>query len=79
MMTLSVGMPMRLGADLRHHRLQPLAQIDARQRHDEAAGRRRMDQRLAGIAAEIHAGRIVDGGHAAAALLRHGSGLPLRR
>ena len=59
----------RLGADLRHHRLQPLAEIDARQRDDEIAGGRRVHQRLARIAAEIHAGRIVDRGNAAPAHL----------
>ena len=62
---LVVGHAERLGGDLRADRLDALAEIDRGQRDDEAAGGGGMDQRLAGIAAEIHAGRVVDGGDAA--------------
>ena len=60
-----VGHAERLGGDLRADRLDALAEIDGGQRDDEAAGGRGVDQRLARVAAEIHAGRIVDGGDAA--------------
>jgi len=62
----------RLGGDLLHHRLQPLAEIDARQGDDEIAGRRRMHEGLRRIAAEIHTRGVVDRGDAAPARLRHG-------
>ena len=60
-----------LGADLRHHRLQALAEIDARQRHHEVARGGRVDESLARVAAEIHAGRVVHRGDAAPARLAH--------
>ena len=63
--------PDRLGADLRHDRLEPLTDIDARQCDDEASRRSGVDERLRWVAAEIHAGRIVDRRHAASALLHH--------
>ena len=37
----------------------------------ERAAGRRVDERLRRVAAEVHAGRVVDGGHAGAAQLRH--------
>ena len=61
----------RFGTDLGHHRSEPLAEIGRGQRNDEIAGGGGMDQRLARIAAEIHAGRVVDRGDAAPARL-HG-------
>ena len=61
----------RLGADLPGHRLHALAEIDRRQRHRELAARIGMHQRLAGIAAEIHADGIIDRRHAASAMPGH--------
>ena len=61
----------RLGADLPRHRLHALAEIDRGQGDGELAARIGMDQRLARVAAEIHADWIVDRGHAPSAKLRH--------
>ena len=61
----------RFGADLPRHRLHALAEVDRGQRHGELAARIGMDQRLARVAAEIHADRIVDRRHAASAKLGH--------
>ena len=61
----------RLGANLPRHRFHSLAKVDGRQGDREFAARIGMDQRLARIAAEIHADRIIDGGDAASAMFRH--------
>ena len=61
----------RLGRDLRDHRLQALAEVGGRERDDERARRRRVDERLRRVAAEVHAGRVVDGGMPRAAQLGH--------
>ena len=53
------------------HRFHPLSEIDRRERDGEFSGRIGMDQRLARIAAEIHADRIIDSRDAASAMLRH--------
>ncbi|MET4792526.1 hypothetical protein ABIF64_004704 [Bradyrhizobium japonicum] len=60
-----------LRADLPRHRLHALAEVDRRQRHRELAARVGVNQRLAGIAAEIHADGIVDRRHAASAMPGH--------
>ena len=46
-------------------------QVGGGQRDHERAARRGMDERLRRVAAEVHAGRVVDGGHAGAAQLGH--------
>ena len=61
----------RLGADLADHRAEPLSQVRGRQRHDEAAVGGGVDERLRRVAAEVHAGGVVDGRHAGAAQLGH--------
>src|SRR5579863_8948350 len=61
----------RLGADLPRHRLHALAEIDRRQSDGELTARIGMDQSLAGVAAEIHADRVIDRGDAAPAMLGH--------
>ena len=61
----------RLGADLPRHRFHTLAEVDRGQGDGEFAGRVGVDQRLARIATEIHADRIVDGRDAATAMLGH--------
>ena len=69
----------RLGADLPRHRFHALAEIDRRQRHGELAARVGMHQRLARIAAEIHADGIVDRRDAASAMPGHVSASWCRR
>ena len=66
-----VGDAEGLCRDLRQHGAEPLAQVDARHGDDEVAGRRHVDQRLGGIAAEMHPGRIVHGCEAGAPYLGH--------
>ena len=61
----------RLGADLPRHRFHALAEVDRRQSDGEFSARIGVDQRLARIAAEIHADRIVDGRNPATAMLAH--------
>src|SRR4029079_5853293 len=51
------------------------AEVDRRQRHRELAAGVGMHQRLAGVAAEIHADGIVDRGNAASAMPGHGQRL----
>ena len=65
----------RLGRDLADDGPQPLAEVRRRERDDEIAAGRGVDQRLRRVAAEVHAGRVVDGGHARAAQLGHVRGL----
>ena len=50
----------------------PWPEVDARQRDDEVADGGGVDQRLGRVAAQVHAGRVVDGGDAAPAQLGHG-------
>ena len=66
-----VGDAEGLRRDLRQHGPEPLAQIDARHGDDEVARRRHVDQRLGGIAAQVHARRIVHGREAGAPYLGH--------
>jgi len=61
----------RLGADLGEHRLQPLPEVDAGERDHEVPDRGGVHQRLRRVAAEVHAGRVVDGGDAAPVQQRH--------
>ena len=49
----------RLRADLARHRLHPLPEIDRGQRHRELAAWIGMNERLARVAAEVHADGIV--------------------
>ena len=65
-----------LGADLRHHGLQALAEIDRGEGDHEAAGGGGVNERLRRITAEVHAGRIVDGGDAASPQDCHVTGPP---
>lgn len=65
----------RLGADLPRHGFHALAEIDRRQRYREFAAGVGMNQRLARIAAEVHADGIVDRGDAASAMFCHGQRL----
>ena len=55
-----VGDAERLGGDLRADGLDALAEVDRGEGDDEAAGGGGVDQRLAGVAAEVHAGGVVD-------------------
>jgi len=61
----------RLGRDLADDGLEALAEVHGRERHHERAHRRGVDQRLRRIPAEVHSGRIVDRGDAAAAQPGH--------
>jgi len=61
----------RFRADLPRHRLHALAEVDRRQRHGELAARVGMHQRLAGIAAEVHADGIIDRCNAASTMPGH--------
>ena len=61
----------RFGRDLPRHRFHALAEIDGRERDGELAARIGVHQRLARIAAQIHADRIVDRRHAFSAMLAH--------
>ena len=65
----------RLGADLPGDRLHALAEVDRGEGDRELAARVGVHQRLARIAAEVHADRVVDGGHAAPAMPGHGQRL----
>ena len=65
----------RLGADLPRHGFHALAEIDRRQRYRELAAGVGMNQRLAGVAAEVHADGIVDRRDAASAMSCHGQRL----
>src|SRR5207244_6982350 len=65
----------RLGADLPRHRLHTLAEIDRGQRHRELAAGVGMHQRLARVAAEIHADGVVDRRDAASTMSCHGQRL----
>ncbi len=60
-----------LGRNLTDDGLEPLPEIDRRQGHNERAHGRRVDQRLRRITPEVHAGRVVHRGDAAASKLRH--------
>ncbi len=64
-----------LRTDLPHDRLQALAEIDRRECDGELAGRVRVHQRLARVAAEIHPDRVVNRGHAPSAMPGHGQRL----
>ena len=61
----------RFGADLPRHRFHPLSEVDGGERDSEFAGRVGMDQRLARVAAQIHADRIIDCRDATTAMLGH--------
>jgi hypothetical protein len=61
----------RLGGDLAGDGLHPLPEVDGRQRDGELAVRVGVDQRLARVAAEVHADGIVDRREAAAAVQGH--------
>ena len=50
----------RLRTDLREDGLEALAQVRAGEADDECAGRSHVDQRLGWVAAQVHAGRVVD-------------------
>ena len=60
-----------LRANLPGHRFHPLSEVDRRQSDGEFAARVGMNQRLARIAAEIHADRIIDGRDATPAMFGH--------
>ena len=66
-MMFSYGRPERLRRALRRDRLDALAEVDRGQRDHEGPRGRGVDQRLGRVAAQVHAGRVVDGGVAAAA------------
>ena len=66
-----VGDAEGLGRDLRQHGAQALAEVHACHGDNEIAGRRHVDQRLGGIAAQVHARRIVHGREAGASQLGH--------
>ena len=66
----------RLGRDLGHHRPQPLAEVRGGEDHVERPARGGVDQGLGRVAAQVHAGGVVDGRHAGAAQLRHGQRPP---
>ena len=61
----------RLGGDLAGDGLHALAEVDGGEGDHELAAGVGVDQRLAGIAAEVHADRVVDRGEAAAAVDGH--------
>ncbi len=61
----------RLGGDLADDRPQPLPEVRGRERHDERAARRGVDQGLGRVPAEVHPGRVVDGGDAGPTQLGH--------
>jgi hypothetical protein len=63
--------PQRLRRALGDDGFQTLPEIDRRERNDETAGRGGVNQRLRGIATQIHPGRIVDGGKTAPAQPGH--------
>ena len=69
----SYGTPERLGRDLGHHGPQPLAEVRGGEDHVERAARGGVDQGLGRVAAQVHAGGVVDGRHAGAAQPRHRS------